>query len=330
MKLPWMKLSERRMWRSALTVQDLADLTARWLEGTIGSQPGYQPRYGPDSETADLVETLAACNRAGYLTIGSQPGLITEHVRQRAAVEGFTADMKMLRRLETLAASIGLRTAVHLISAPSEPVDGFKVTISEGEPFTAFGRHLEIRDLAVIWQGCSRTAVDAVAAAYQVTVVDPEYGRTDRLLAVLDEAAGLSGPVCSDCGCTEHTPCPGGCAWMPSSLFYLCSSCYESEFQGAYQRFMATLGPDGTEDQPETGPVYLLRDDFGDANDGDGVENECKNCGAPYFHSGCDGPFCTGACAEVGAEAAAYVAPVDLVKRQHQSWGWPVGDDAPF
>jgi len=381
MKLPWMKFSERKLWRSAATVQDLADLMARWLEGDIGSQPGYQPRHGPEPETTDLIETLAACNRSGYLTISSQPGLITEHVQQRAAVEGFTADPQMLRRLTLIAHSYGLQTALHMTWAPDIPAKGYIVTTVDGEPFTDFGRHLQISDLGTIWRGCRRTAINAVAAAYQVTLVDIEYGRTDRLLAVLDEAAGLSGPICSGCGCTEHSPCPGGCAWTPGTLDPLCSTCAhpapvylmvdeaaaylngptlapdhpvrlsvqslfrqvmergipeltEEDKERAYQRFLATLDGRG-EDLPESGPEYLDgsdADDFTDADDYDDVENECENCGAPYYHSGCDGPFCTWDCAEVGAEAAAYVPTVDLVKRQlqPQRWGWAVGEEPPF
>jgi len=225
MKLPWMKRSERRLWRSARTVQDLADLMARWLEGDIGSQPGYQPRYGPEPETADLVETLAACNRSGYLTIGSQPGLITAQVQQRAAVEGFTADVGMLRRLASLAESTGLLIAWHQIPIGVESAEGFTVTLSEGEPFTAFGRQLDIRDLDLIWRGCHWTAVDSVIASWQVALVDPEYGRTDRLLTVLDEAGGRSGPICSWCGCTRNARCPSGCVWMPGFLEPVCSAC---------------------------------------------------------------------------------------------------------
>ncbi|WP_370153306.1 hypothetical protein [Streptacidiphilus sp. EB129] len=313
-----MKRSERRLWRSAATVQDLADLMARWLEGDIGSQPGYQPRCGPDPETADLIETLAACNRAGYLTIGSQPGLITDDVRQRAGVEGFTTDVRLMCRMSRLAESAGLLTALHVNGKSFETADGYIVTLDQGRPFTTFGRPLDHGDLALILRGCHPAAVDAVTGAYQFAVVDPEYGRSDRLQALLDEATGRSGPICADCGCTEHTPCLGGCWWMSSPLVDLCSTCYES--------------PASVYLTQEAGPEYLDEVDFGDADDYDGVENECENCGAPYYHSGCDGPFCTWDCAEVGAEAAAYAPPVDLVKRQlqPQPWGWAVGEEPPF
>jgi hypothetical protein len=367
-----MKRSERRLWRSARTVQDLADLTARWLAGDIGSQPNYQPRYGPEPETAELIGTLAACNLTGYLTTDSQPGLLDEYTQQRAAVQGFTADLRLLRRLEALAEATGLLMAVHLSSAPG-PINGFTVTVDQGTPFTWFGRHLDSDLLSWMWRDCDPAAVTAVIASHQVTLVDPEYGRNDLLWSVLDEASGRSGPICTWCGCTEHTPCPGGCTWLPFALEPVCSACMPTpapavslmvdeaatylngpaldpqdplritmqslfrqvmergipeltaeDQERTCQRFLAVL--DGhDDDQQESGPEYLDDDSSAGDDFGDG-ERECANCGAPYYHPGCDGPYCTWACAEVGAEADAYVAPVDLVKRQHQSWGWPVGE----
>ncbi|WP_157881130.1 DUF6919 domain-containing protein [Streptomyces griseoruber] len=74
MQLPWMSWSDRRRWRSAHTVADLGELMALWLEGELRSWPGYMPGCGPDEETTHLIPSLAALNRAGFLTIASQPG----------------------------------------------------------------------------------------------------------------------------------------------------------------------------------------------------------------------------------------------------------------
>lgn len=60
-----MPAAERRLWREAATLDELGELTARWLTGRITSQPGYQPRCGPDDETRDLIHTLARACRAG-------------------------------------------------------------------------------------------------------------------------------------------------------------------------------------------------------------------------------------------------------------------------
>ena len=84
-----------RTLESRADLADLGELTARWLEGTIASIPTVMPGYGPDEETADLIPVLAACNRAGYVTTGSQPGEKPGRGHdgrlwtQRAAVQGF-------------------------------------------------------------------------------------------------------------------------------------------------------------------------------------------------------------------------------------------------
>jgi len=60
-------------WHSARTLAGLGELTAQWLEGKIGYVPGYGGAP-PDEETEPLIPVLAAANRAGFVTIVSQPG----------------------------------------------------------------------------------------------------------------------------------------------------------------------------------------------------------------------------------------------------------------
>lgn len=59
-------------WEQATTLHDLARLTADWLEGSPGEHPNGYDR--PDDETESLIPTLARVNRAGFLTVNSQPG----------------------------------------------------------------------------------------------------------------------------------------------------------------------------------------------------------------------------------------------------------------
>lgn len=44
-----------------------------------------------------------------------------------------------------------------------------------------------------------------------------------------DDAGGDEEPACRLCGCTENSPCPGGCAWVPDpeGLGDLCSACLD-------------------------------------------------------------------------------------------------------
>ena len=178
-----MPRADRKLWAEARTLADLGQLTACWLEGRIGSQPGYTPNCGPDEETRELMPQLAAANRAGYLTWNSQPGsdgpgFDGRRWQQRAAVCGFAepAVADLIRR----AAS---RHGCRVIEDERMPC-----TMVGGQDFTWFGGCLPARDLRNIWSGVvHRDACRAIERARQITVVCPDWGPggTRKLLAVL-------------------------------------------------------------------------------------------------------------------------------------------------
>lgn len=188
-----MSRSDRKLWRSATTLAELGELTARWLEGDIRSRPGYQPRCGPDPETTEtpgLVDVLAAANRAGYLTIGSQPGEPPTEGwdgqlwEQRAAVDGFAHD-DMARRLtelerhgfvvisyatrrrwlSRLRSPFGFAMPVTAIVAPDTySADGVHVAHGR-EVQTAFGGYLDRASVEFMWDTVSGGALADVLAA---------------------------------------------------------------------------------------------------------------------------------------------------------------------
>lgn len=201
MRSLWMSRRDRRLWQSANTVADLGGLMARWLEGDIKSWPGYAPNYGPDGETRSLIPTLAALNRAGFLTDSSQPGEMGPGFdgawwSQRAAVSGFVADRELLARLLVAAADYALLTVVtggQEVYWP-EPIP---VTIRNSETVTDFGAHLGRRDLRCMWPTLNATAFTAVEAAWQVTIVAPDFGASGQrmwpvLATALEEARDVA------------------------------------------------------------------------------------------------------------------------------------------
>jgi hypothetical protein len=229
-----MSRDDRARWRRASTLDDLGELTARWLERSLESHPGVQLGCGPDPETAPYIEILAAVNRAGFVTIASQPGLAEERGvdgalwQQRAAVEGFVLDPRVLRRVTDLAESAGLDVLVNEPAVHAGRIryrDGIAVTTRDGRTHTVFGAPLGARDLDLCWSGCSTTAFTAVMGACQVTLVDPAWANTETLWIVLQEAAGLTSDLCRICGCSEHSPCANGCAWVPDPVGPRCSAC---------------------------------------------------------------------------------------------------------
>ena len=194
-----MSTADRQAWEAARTLADLGELTAQWLEGGIASQPAYAPGCGPDPETTPLIPLLACCNRAGYVTNGSQPGEAGTGYdgawwEQRAAVEGF-ASPAVAGRIWEAAEAAGLTVIAHApATLPRWRIRydrAVPVTRREARPCTWFGAQLSRRHLRDGWTGygiCHPDAVTALCTAWQVTVIDPGWGRNDRLWPVLHDA----------------------------------------------------------------------------------------------------------------------------------------------
>ncbi|MFJ7497856.1 DUF6919 domain-containing protein [Streptomyces sp. NPDC097727] len=184
-----MKMShaDTRRWESARTLADIGQLTALWLEGQIKSQPGYEPGWGPDTETLPLVPTLAALCRAGYVTTNSQPGESGRGAdgrwyEQKAAAEGFVSDPGLYRRLVTAAGSAGLTVA-----GGTQVI----VTTCNGRPYTAFGGVLGARDMQAQWSVLNRGAFAELTSAMPLTIAAPEYGEAgQRMWRVLSSMVG--------------------------------------------------------------------------------------------------------------------------------------------
>ena len=191
-------------WQSARTLADLGQLTARWLETDLADVPGYSGP--PAAETLTLVPVLAQLNRAGYLTNSSQPGEAGlgydgERYEQRAAVEGF-AGAKLTHTLTDAARDAGLTVIAYDPAGLPRWRNRYRhcmpVTQAGGHAFTRFGAHLSRRFLRDGWVGygdCHPAAVEAVCAAWQVTVIDPVWGRPNLLWDVLSDAVTGGGRV---------------------------------------------------------------------------------------------------------------------------------------
>lgn len=191
----WRKVrADRKLWWQASTLAELGQLMARWLEGNLTVWPGYAVA-GPDEETADLIPVLARANRAGFLTDQSQPGsdgpgFDGARWEQRAAVSGLVGDEELLYTLGRVAEAHRLTLLVRDVESHGL-LTGVTATRVDGVPYTTFGVRISRRQLRHIWRGVSRPALAEICDAWQVTLVDPEWGSGDRLWRALDEAIGL-------------------------------------------------------------------------------------------------------------------------------------------
>lgn len=180
---------ERDVWASAQSLADLGELTARWLEGDLQSQPGYYGSVDVDEDDAvGLTAALAALNRAGLVTDNSQAGHVGigwdgAHWRSRAAVTGFAAAETVQHLRDTLT---GLRQPYYLIASerPRLPYrwrrqGGLPVTWREDVPTCWFGNTLSRSDLDFSYDGVGSGALVELHAALQVAVIDLTCGRND-------------------------------------------------------------------------------------------------------------------------------------------------------
>jgi hypothetical protein len=174
---------DRRLWRTARTLEDLGNLTAQWLEGTITYLPAY---YGdsPEEETTPLIVTLAAANRAGYVTDQSQPGQpLTDGNGQRAFVTGYCPET-MVDRIRDAVLATDL-VAIYNPPGWTSPVR-IPVTIDDGAEFTWIGDPIDAENIRHHYSDDCPDAVGALLDAWQVAVFDPVWGRNDLLWDRLD------------------------------------------------------------------------------------------------------------------------------------------------
>jgi hypothetical protein len=176
------------VWSTARSLTDLGELTAQFLEGKLSQTPS---NWGPpDPETTALVPVLAATNRAGFVTDMSQPGQPAgeDGWEQRADVSGFAGDEAFVRLMAAAAGSDLIITAARAGHEDSGPL--YCIT-RQGKRENTWDGGAETRKSLRNGYGqfCDPQVADALCAAWQVTLIDPEWGRNDVLWAVLEQFA---------------------------------------------------------------------------------------------------------------------------------------------
>lgn len=183
-----------RRWRAARSIADLGQVAADWLEGRI---PGWHGSGDDelDPETTPLIPVLAAANRAGYVTFNSQPGHELavgwdgSHYEQRAALDGWIGDGRLLERIRVHARQAGITVVAQ--RAGSRPRPGIPVTTADSVPVTFFAVWVPHRTRTEwIWSCAGGLARRELRAATYLTLIDPEWGPNTRLWSALAAAIG--------------------------------------------------------------------------------------------------------------------------------------------
>jgi hypothetical protein len=167
-----------RLWLEAKTLDELGELTARWIEGTLP----YYPFYGGpiDAETDRLQNTLASFNRNGLVTTFSQPAepLEEEGDAQRACVEGYARE-ELAKRL----AALGLYTDLLVLIYPADVAWGYQIpiTLAEFHPYSWCGSCGGQEELESLRAHLSEDAMASLSSAWKVVVIDLQWGRENHL-----------------------------------------------------------------------------------------------------------------------------------------------------
>ncbi|MFH8627777.1 DUF6919 domain-containing protein [Streptomyces vietnamensis] len=174
-------------WRDTRNIDDLGRNMALWLEGRGTPWPGYLDTF-VDDETRHLLPTLIDLNRAGFLTTNSQPGLEGRgydgaHWRQKAYLEGvIDSRSALLGRVMRASQAAGL-IVIRGTRRPSCPVP---FTDRNGEPVAGISAGVPRNQLSRDWHGIGRQALRELRKyGARLTVVDPVWGRDDRLWPAL-------------------------------------------------------------------------------------------------------------------------------------------------
>lgn len=187
MRLSKTSRGDKRAWTEAPDFRALCHAAADWLEGRNAYHPWHGTSNGLDKETGPLIKVLAAANRRGFFTLDSQPGEDSRargsRWQQRAAVDGFVHDQRLLKNLVRDANRAGLETVTY---APGDPDKGrIPATLQDGRPVTGFGSVYRPVDLEAHWQEIGRGAYRQLAQAHQLTIIEPDWGPSDALWRML-------------------------------------------------------------------------------------------------------------------------------------------------
>lgn len=183
-----------RIWRDARSIDELGGAMAGWLEGSLPERPGFadDKPSRPDEETRELVPVLVRLNRRGWVTTDSQPGREEygdgQPFQQRAAVQGWIADNDpLLIRVVREARAAGLLVSAYGSTRTVGPQRGFPVGRAGGVMDKPFGGRPSFGHRRSTLPGIGRHARRQLRRhGVLLTVADPDWGRTDRLVSVLD------------------------------------------------------------------------------------------------------------------------------------------------
>ncbi|MGO9821958.1 MAG: DUF6919 domain-containing protein [Solirubrobacteraceae bacterium] len=166
-------------WAEAVTLGQLGELVAEWLEGRIQLDP-VLPGTARLEDAATGSRSRPA-QSVGFLTDQSQPGGIDGDWAQRAFVTGYCND-GAAERLASVSVRVDLVVLSQYPAGEERPSFEFPVTRDGNRTHTAlFGHDYD-------WTGIPPEVCAVLQDAWYVSACDPVWGRNDLLWPALLDA----------------------------------------------------------------------------------------------------------------------------------------------
>jgi len=176
---------EAGAWSSARTLTDLGELVARFCEGELSETPDHAGPRAPETER--IAAPLAHANRQGFITSSSQPGVLDDTGRQRAAVEGW-ATPETEDRLWRLVA--GTRLDMHATNHRPRWATNYSTAVPVSEVATDTGGYVTCTDFGAVPSARDFAHLerpDLTDGCAFVSIIDPEWGDEPLLWERLSE-----------------------------------------------------------------------------------------------------------------------------------------------
>lgn len=181
--------ADRIAWRAAGSLDDLLGLTTDFLEGRRGFFPGWGGG-STDEESDSLLPALRGALDHGLMTVASQPGAPFGPGHDgltwggRAFVGGFALEDTGLSRLADAALRAGLLVLAEESAADADRAP-FVAGLRDGVPYLVLGPGARSQELEIFEDHLAPALYAELASRPFLWIVDPAWGRRDRLSGVL-------------------------------------------------------------------------------------------------------------------------------------------------
>ncbi|MEC8511019.1 MAG: hypothetical protein VX015_02660 [Planctomycetota bacterium] len=181
--------ADRIAWRAARSFDDLLGLTADFLEGRRGFFPGWGGAT-TDEESDSLLPALRGAIGAGLMPVASQPGKPFGPGHDgltwggRAFVGGLALTDAGARRLTDAALEAGLLVLVEEAASDADWAP-LVAGLRDGTPYLVLGSGARSQELEIFAEHVAPSLQGALAERPFLWIVDPAWGRRDRLSDLL-------------------------------------------------------------------------------------------------------------------------------------------------